>query len=178
MTVKEKVIMALKPFLYILPGMFLVLNPKTSVFSICYIMGALGLAFGIMKIVSYFRQGEDTPFRVFSLFVGIAFSIFGFVCIAFPSAVASIIPFMFGIILVFDSIIKLQHSLFVKRNGIKTWWVGLLVSALIFFAGLFLIFNAFNFVTVTVRLFGIFLIIDGVFDIGKATYFLLSNRKE
>lgn len=176
MTAKEKIISIVKPFIYILPGIVLAMNPKTSILAVCYIMGACALIYGISRIVTYFRSGADTPFRVFSLFIGIAVSIFGFICVAMPSSIASIIPFMFGIVLIFDSVMKLQHSLISKSSGIRTWWLELILTVLVFAAGIFLVFNAFGVMATAVRLFGIFLIIDGVLDIGKAVYFILDSR--
>ena len=94
--------------MFLLLGIYLVVNPETSLVMICRILGAAMAVFGVMKIVLYFiREVEGVAIR-FDFAVGLFCIILGALMLWRAPALTDILSVMIGLLVLVDSVFKLQ----------------------------------------------------------------------
>ena len=91
--------------------------------------------------------------------------ILGIIVISNPKAIASIIPFVLGVLIVINSTAKIDYSFRLKKNK-NTLWISTLVVALIaLVCGVLLIFNPFAGAEFITKIIGIILLVYAILDI-------------
>ena len=111
--------------MFLLLGIYLVVNPETSLVMICRILGAAMAVFGVMKIVLYFiREVEGVAIR-FDFAVGLFCIILGALMLWRAPALTDILSVMIGLLVLVDSVFKLQVAVDSRRMGAHSWWVTL-----------------------------------------------------
>ena len=94
--------------MFLLLGIYLVVNPETSLIMICRILGAAMAVFGVMKIVLYFiREVEGVAIR-FDFAVGLFCIILGALMLWRAPALTDVLSVMIGLLVLVDSVFKLQ----------------------------------------------------------------------
>ena len=84
--------------MFLLLGIYLVVNPETSLIMICRILGAAMAVFGVMKIVLYFiREVEGVAIR-FDFAVGLFCIILGVLMLWRAPALTDILSVMIGLL--------------------------------------------------------------------------------
>ncbi len=165
MNKKELVSELISAVAYIVLGLVLALNPDTSATIICKGIGICALAYGAFLLLFYFlRRGNDDISR-FTLPVGIAFAALGAFCLIAPRVVLSIIPLIFGIIMLIDGAGKLGRALELRRSGFVRWSVVACVAVFIMLFGVLLITQPYIAAETVMRLFGAMLAADGAIDL-------------
>ena len=93
-------------------GLILFLKPEMTINSISYLLGGILIIVGFINFVKYVLD-NDKVVRSFDidLVYGIIGMVAGMVLILNPTAIATIIPFILGMIIVIGSAIKLQYAL-------------------------------------------------------------------
>lgn len=161
---KMKRLLAVNAIIYTIIGFIMILFPAFVNNFICYLIGILVSGFGLTMIMSYFNSGY-TALAKGTLILGIAAAIFGVYILFNPEFFASIIPFMAGILILVEAIDKFKHSFELKKKNYNKWYV-IFISAMIIFAlALMLLLNPFESVKLTIRIFGIILLVDSLSDI-------------
>ena len=151
--------------IYIALGFVITLNPGTSADLICRIMGISALAYGAFCIIFYFiRRGEDDVSR-FILPMGIAFAALGAFCLVAPRVLLSVIPLLFGVVLLIDGAGKMGRAFELRRLGFARWSMLAAVAGLIMFLGAMLMLQPYMAVETVMRLFGALLAADGFIEI-------------
>ena len=91
--------------------------------------------------------------------------VLGIIVITNPKAIASIIPFVLGVIIVISSAAKLGYG-FELRKGNNELWIGTVILALVtMLCGVLLIFNPFAGAAFITKVVGVLLFIYAVLDI-------------
>ena len=93
--------------------------------------------------------------------------VLGVVIIKNPHAIASIIPFIVGIIIIINSAAKLQYSIEMKNNENSLWKTTMIISLITTICGIILIFNPFSGAVLITRVVGILILIYAVLDISS-----------
>ena len=92
--------------MFLLLGIYLVVNPETSLIMICRILGAAMAVFGVMKIVLYFiREVEGVAIR-FDFAVGLFCIILGVLMLWRAPALTDILSVMIGLLVLVDSVCR------------------------------------------------------------------------
>lgn len=135
-------------------GLILLIAPATSVKLIGYGIGGAVIIFGAVSIIRALRTGAGGMFGgVLSCLIGI------FICSRFP-ALVSFLPFIIGIIVLISGLTKLQSALEAKRDGYR--WVPVLIAAILSIGlGILVICNPFSTLSLTLRVIGLVLLVDG-----------------
>ncbi len=146
----------------VLLGLFLIINPHVSAMTLCYIIGIMFMAFGVVKLVGFFSKDQFRLAFQFDLALGI-FSIVAGLLITFKAAeVILILQVVIGIVIVIDGVFKLQTAIDAKRFGI-TMWHGIMILALLSVAaGVFLIVNPYEATKAVMIMTGIAFLVDGI----------------
>ena len=155
----------LSAVIYMIIGVLMISVPEFVSNSICYIIGGLVLAFGILKLMSYFATEYKNFWTGLVLLSSIAFIGFGIYIIFSPEQFISWIPFVVGIIMIVDGIQKLIQTQSIKKAGYDNP-VALLIYALVLIViGVILLKNPFGAIIVVIRIIGVFLIFDAIEEI-------------
>lgn len=161
---KMKKMLAVNAILYTVIGIIMIIFPSFVSDFICYLIGVLVSIFGLTMIMNYFSSGY-TAMAKGTLILGIAGVIFGVYILLKPKFFASIIPFMAGLLILVESIDKFKHSFELKKKNYDRWYI-IFISAMIIFAlAIMLLLNPFESVKLTIRIFGIILLLDSLSDI-------------
>ena len=145
--------------MFLLLGIYLVVNPETSLVMICRILGAAMAVFGVMKIVLYFiREVEGVAIR------------FGALMLWRAPALTDILSVMIGLLVLVDSVFKLQVAVDSRRMGAHSWWVTLVCTVVCLVLGILLVFNPFDGKQVLTIMMGVSLIVDGVQNLCTVVY--------
>ena len=124
--------------MFLLLGIFLVANPETSLIMICRILGAAMAVFGVMKIVLYFiREVEGVAIR-FDFAVGLFCIILGALMLWRAPALTDVLSVMIGLLVLVDSVFKLQVAVDSRRMGAHSWWVTLVCTVVCLVLGVLL----------------------------------------
>ena len=134
-------------------GVLLVIFPQESLNVITYGIGIISLVYGVLRIISYFRNKSLSPFFAGELFLGIVLVAIG---------LFSFLPIVLGILVLVEGISKLQRGLMLKNYGYQRWVAATVVAGCIIALGILLIFNPFNALVITMRVLGIVLAADGI----------------
>ena len=122
--------------MFLLLGIFLVANPETSLIMICRILGAAMAVFGVMKIVLYFiREVEGVAIR-FDFAIGLFCVVLGALMLWRAPALTDVLSVMIGLLVLVDSVFKLQVAVDSRRMGAHSWWVTLVCTVVCLVLGI------------------------------------------
>lgn len=146
-------------------GALLIYQSEITIVSISYIIGALLVAIGALSLLKFIKNINNNQKNELDVVYGVVTIILGIIVIGNPQAIASIIPFVIGIIIIINSTVKLQYSLELKKNKNNLWKSTITLSLVTFFCGMLLIFNPFKGAVVITKLIGILILIYAILDI-------------
>lgn len=159
----------LSAFLLVL-GILLVVNPDTSMITLCRILGGCVLAFGVIKIVLYFvREVEGVAIR-YDFAVGAFCVILGAMLLWRAPTMVGFLSVVIGLLILVDSVFKLQVAIDSRRMGATTWWVTLLFTCVCLVMGGLLVFDPFSGQQVLATVMGVSLIADGLQNLCTVIY--------
>ena len=120
---------------------------------------------GLVQVWRYLRR-EGNPFYAYlSLLYGVVAAALGVAHIAWPKLFLSVLPVVFGLFLIVDSIGRLGQALDLKAVGYGRWWVYLLTSLVSIALGAFVLCNPFQTVEAMVMALGVILVLEAVMNL-------------
>lgn len=143
-------------------GLWLVIEPKRSALTVCYVVGGMITIFGVIKLISYF---SDDLYRLafqFDFALGIVSLVVGILMLIHPMNVVHTMPIIVGVFVLSDGAFKLQTAIDAKRFGMRYWQGIMLLAVLTCAGGLFLVIHPFEGATALMILLGVTLIVDGI----------------
>lgn len=143
-------------------GVLLIFESEATIVSISYIIGGILVAMGILGGMKYFYSKSKNYMDVV---YGIITVILGIVVILNPQAIASIIPFIMGVLIIISSVTKLQYSHTLNQHQNSLWKQTLILSIITLIFGLVLVFNPFKGAVFLTRIVGGILLVYGILDI-------------
>lgn len=144
-------------------GALLFFQSELTIVSISYIIGAVLVGIGVVAILKYILNKNNK--NELDIVYGIVTVVLGIVVITNPKAIASIIPFILGILIVISSATKLGYG-FELRKAKNSLWIGTVVIALItLVCGMLLLFNPFAGAKFILKVVGALIFTYGVLDI-------------
>lgn len=147
---------------YVLLGLVLIIWPEHSAMTICYAIGGLFLLAGMFYIISYFMRNHYSAMLGQSLAIGLVLLVIGIFILLHAENILKAMPFMVGVLLVFDSATKIQAALDLRRGGFARWNMPLIIGALTAIFGIVLIWNPFTAIVVLNIFIGVSLIVGAV----------------
>lgn len=154
-------------------GILLIFQSEITIISIAYVIGALLIAIGVIGLVKYLKSINNKERNELDIIYGIVTIILGIMIITNPQAIAGIIPFIIGIIIIVASSLKLQYSMDLKKNKNDLWKSTMILSIISILCGILLIFNPFKGAVFITKVIGSLIIIYSILDIVSS----LSIRK-
>ena len=163
--------------LSLLAGIALVIWPGASVITICYVVGSAVILVGAVRLAGYFSKDSYNLNFQFDFAMGLVFLILGTVLIFHPGDTVAVLHFSVGILVLVDSVFKLQTALDAKHFGLKKWWVMLLCALLCAGLGLVLVILPFRTAEILVRVTGAALAVNSGENILTAGYTVKSKKR-
>lgn len=160
-TLKSSIINSI---LLVVFGLLLILQSEATIVTISYIIGGILVGLGAIAILRFFKNSNDIIGAKLDIVYGVVCIIMGILVIRSPQAIASIIPFIIGIIIVINSATKLQYSLELRKEESELWLSTLILSIVMTICGVVLIFNPFEGAKLITRIVGIFILIYAILD--------------
>ena len=103
--------------LCILLGIVLLVYPDTSLTIVCRTVGVIVLITGLGFVGSYLRVGKTKWFGKVELVFGSIFAILGGFIVLYPLGIISIVPLVFGILLVYHGIANMKQAFELRQIG-------------------------------------------------------------
>ena len=173
MVKKLKWNLVLMSALYLGLGVFLLMKPTTALNIVCYALGAVVLACAAVQLIRYFVVERGVFQSQLTLISGIICLALGAFLILRSDIVVSILPVVFGLFVIFDSISRVQNALDLRRCGYDSWKGFLALPVL----GVIMILNPFGTMETLVMAIGIILIVEGSINLLSALYTVLAVRR-
>ena len=147
-------------------GLLLVLFPAAALNSVSYVLGGIAIAMGVIRTVRYFKQDHTYPYLFQSdLVVGLLSVSFGIFMASQPAKVLSLLPHVFGMLMVGFGIGGILRAVDAKKAGFATWGVLLALAIISIIMGWLIMANPFSVMETAVIIIGASLIYQGVTDI-------------
>lgn len=146
-------------------GVLLIIESETTVISISYILGSALVLFGTIGIIDYIRKLKTELKSELDLLYATVTIILGVLIILHPKAIASIIPFVLGLIIIINSSTKLNYAFQLKSQSNQLWKSTLVVSIFTTLCGLLLMFNPFTGAVLLTRIVGVIILVYALLDI-------------
>ncbi len=147
-------------------GLVLLLFPGSALLSVCYCIGGLTIALGVIRIVRYFKLEHLYPYFFQSdLVIGLVTVGLGIFMVTSPKAVMSLLPNLFGVLLIGCGIGNILRSVDAKNAGYAKWGVLLGMAIVSIAAGFVILNNPFSALETVVAVVGGCLIYESISDI-------------
>lgn len=150
--------------LFLIFGIILFTNPEGVIVTISYVLGILLILIGIIQIVFYAKSNSKI-FMDTTLGVGLFAFISGLILILNTTLLATIIPILIGIWMLFTGIEKFRLALNLKNNEINGWIISMILSILTLLCGFIFIINPIEGTFLVTEAIGLIIIIYSIIDI-------------
>ena len=167
MTKKFVLNFILSAICYVALGIALIVWPATSINIFCYVLGGVTAAYGLWQVYRFISHREER-YATLSLMVGIVALALGICFFVKPELFASILPFIPGLYLIFDGVVKLQAAIDIKKEGYQKWGILLLLAVLMIALGVVILLNPFQSAQALITFIGICMLLDGVINLWNA----------
>ncbi len=177
MAKKLKWNLILMSILYIALGVFLLAVPGTALNIVCYALGGVVLACAAVQLIRYFTTEHGLFQSQLTLISGVVCLALGAFLIIRSDIVIKILPIVFGLFVIFDSLGRVQNALELRRCDYGSWKGFLLLALLSIVLGVIMIIDPFGAVETLVMAIGVILILEGALNLLSALYTMLAVHR-
>ena len=163
--------------LCIILGIVLMVYPDTSLTLVCQAVGVIVLVTGIGFIISHIRGGLFSLFYKLDLILGLLFLILGVYILMNPWGLLSIIPVVFGVLLIYHGISDLGQAMELRKYEADRWWISIIIAVITIVLGVVIMSNPFGTIDMLMRIIGVCLIYDGLSNLLLVGKFSKSIRR-
>ncbi|MDO5785460.1 MAG: DUF308 domain-containing protein [Eubacteriales bacterium] len=142
-------------------GIALLVIPDLFLQVACYVTGAVLIAYGVLSLLGCVREHRMNILTGFVNVVAIGVGIF---IITQPKMISSILPIIFGLILLLDGILNLRHGIGLHRFGDPSGKTVLVLGIITVLFGAVILFHPYSTAKMTFRVIGIALVYSGLSD--------------
>ena len=161
---REKLGENLMSLVYILAGIIMLVNPKFVCDAVNYIIGGLIIVFGIIFVIRLLQDKDVKQFSKIELLIVFLCIGLGLYFIFNSTLLSSILPIAAGILILLDSISQIMKAFRLKKNKLSYWYINGIVGLVFLAFSIYIIINANSVTYLIVRLIGLVLIIDAIFE--------------
>jgi uncharacterized membrane protein HdeD (DUF308 family) len=163
--------------LLIVISLFMILKPVTVLSVIIIMFGYILVADGLIHFVSYFSIRDEYRYFSYELAQAILDVILGFIVVCNVSSIEQVLPFVLGIWIILDGILKLQIAFNIRGIRDTKWGTMLAFSIISIVLGAAIMINPGSSMDIIIKLSGVVLLITQLFSIYDDVY-ILTQVKE
>ncbi len=157
-------------------GLILIFKPTMSAVTLCYIVGGMMAAFGVVKIIGFFSKDQFRLAFQFDLALGIFSIVVGAFIAVKAKEIMLILPTIIGIFIIIDGVFKVQTAIDAKRFGIIRWKTIMLLALFCVVLGIILIVDPYEATKALMIFTGVCLLVDGIQNICVVLYTVKSDQ--
>ena len=165
MAKKLKWNLILMSLLYLALGIFLLMVPGTALNVVCYALGGVVLACAAVQLVRYFVVERGVFQSQLTLISGLVCLALGAFLIIRSDVVVRVLPIVFGLFVIFDSLGRIQNALELRRCEYPSWKIFLLLAVLSVVLGIVMVVDPFGTMETLVMAIGLILILEGALNL-------------
>ena len=156
--------------LFCVLGVVLLVTHEMSVSVLGVLVGAMLIAFGIVKLIGYFSRDLYRLAFQFDLSLGLMLAVLGVIILRNPDQAMSFLCLMLGIATMADGLFKLQSALDARRFGLKSWPLILTLAVGAGVVGALLMLRPMQSARALTVLLGIGMMLEGVLNLCVALF--------
>lgn len=160
--------------IYIILGIVMIIWPETTMKTFCLVLGTIGVVLGMINLVSYFSRDVMDSVYKYDFAGGVIMILAGILFIVKMDEIIELIPMILGVLIIASGLIKLQHSIDLKRIEFNGWIYVLVFSLLCLSVGVVCVLQPEFIASTLVILLGISFLFCGITDL--VTLVFLSKR--
>lgn len=122
-------------------GIILIWQKDAIMSMIAYILGAVFILLGIIKVVNYLQTKSKSDLYNYELVYGIMAVIIGIVIMVYSSTISKIFGIIIGMWIVYSSVVRASSALKLKQIKSNIWIYSLVIAVVMLICGLVVIFN-------------------------------------
>ncbi len=155
---------------FALIGLVIAYNPNTTFQVVSYLIGAIFIIYGIIKMIEYFKMKGSYDLYNYELVYGIIAILLGIVVIVWNGMIETLLRIFVGIWIIYSGAMRFGLALKLQKieSDNNIWLVVLLISLAILFCGIYVLANP-GTVVMTV---GIIMVVYAVMDIIEEIIFI------
>lgn len=162
--------------IYLILGLLLFLVPADILKTVSIVIGIFILIAGIIPIINYFKN-RNTSFQTANLISGILLIVCGLILTLHATLLETVIAIMIGVIMIVNSVSKIEYTLELRDNKVEGWVVSMIFSLLTLLIGLFFIFNSFMAIKIITKTLGFIIIVYTIIDIIEIIFLRIRLKK-
>ena len=151
----------------ILLGLVLLLIPGVATSVLFNGIGAVCILIGLVHVVKYFTLNAQEAVISNDMALGLAWIVGGTSVIVFKGLLVSLLPILFGLIILVGGVIKIQSALGFKRMNAGRWQVELICAVISVVLGILILANPFSTALLMMRVIGASLLLEGGMDLAS-----------
>ena len=159
---------------FIIIGTVLLFNPEGTLKIISYLIGALFIVTGIIKIVNYFsdKKEENTYFRD-DLAYGVVMILIGIFALCATGFLAAMFRVIVALWIIYNGVLRLIYTFRFKVYGDNMWIVNMVLSIAIIACGAYVLFNT----GILIATVGVFILIYAITDLVESVIFAKNIKR-
>lgn len=150
---------------FIVLGLVLLVMPGLATSVVFNVVGIGCILIGLVYVVRYCRLEAQLALLSNDMALGLGWIIGGLICIIFKNLFVSLLPILFGLVMLVGGVIKIQSTLGFRRMNAGRWYLELISAAVSVVLGLLILMNPFSTALLLMRVIGVSLIVEGVMDL-------------
>lgn len=129
-----------------------------------YLLGGVLLFYAIVALIRFFVGNDDKKnFFQLDFIVGVLVAIAGVLIIVIPHLILDLMPLVFGILLIFGSLINFQDAFELKKCQYPKWKWFMVMAGVTLIAGILLVsFSTLNSSNIMTRIIGVCFVVVGI----------------
>ncbi len=155
--------------IYLLIGLTLFFLPASVLKTVSIIIGIIALISSIFPIVNYFKM-ENRILGLGSIVTGVTFAIAGLVMIMYPALLETVIAIMIGVVMIINSINKIEYAITLRDNNVKEWYVSMIFAIITLLVGIFFVVKTWTVINIMTSILGLIIIIYAILDIAETIF--------
>ena len=144
-------------------GLVLLVMPKLTNKIIVYGIGIVLLVYGAGRILRYIGRDAGRAMMDYDLSVGLVCAVMGLFMLLYSKVVIGILPFVFGLFLIFGGARSIQTAFDIKRFRGSNWSVHLIVGIAFVIVGVIAIRDPFSAAATLTRFVGLSMLVQGIY---------------
>lgn len=123
-------------------GAILIYNPDVIIKIISYIIGAIFIIAGFIKIYNYIQTKGKNDLYNYDLIYGILAAVVGIISIIYSGTIGTIFRIIIGLWILYTGIIRFSSSIKLKNMKSKFWITSMVISIIMLIISIYIILNS------------------------------------
>lgn len=149
-------------------GIIIICNPMVTMKLVAYVLGAIFISFGVVKLISYFIAKGTYDFYNYEMIYGLLAVVIGIITIVYSNTIGTIFRIIIGVWILYSGFMRLGLASKLKTLEIVEWKYSLVIAILILICGIYILIKA---ETIGIAI-GIAILLYSIMDIVEGIVFL------